>query len=200
MKLSMTIKQEIARKAAIAIIAKRRDATYKTLQKELTSIAERQYIDVPIKSMEKYAEYIEFDNTLHHGENYPEGFIEIEKRERFQYRAFGFTPSGDIPLLKFFPCKTNKYYLEVDKEHEGEYEKAVKKYIHLYFEAQMKYKLILESLNTISTDKQLEEEFPELLIFFTLPEDNEKKPIPKDKIAKCKSLLKENRELFLESL
>ena len=200
MKLSRAIKQEIARKAAIATIAKRRDAAYKTLQKDLTRIAECQYYDVPISGMEKYAEYIEFDNTLQHGENYPEGFIEVERKNRYQYIAFGFTPSSDIPMLKYFPCKTNKYFIEVSREYEGDYEKAVRKYIHLYFEAQKNYKLILESLGTISTDKQLEEEFPELLIFYTLPEENEKKPIPKEKITKYKSLLKESRQLFLESL
>jgi hypothetical protein len=150
--------------------------------------------------MEKFAEYIEFDNTLHPSENYPEGFNEVERKNRYQYKAFGFIPSCDIPLLKYFPCKTNKYFLEVNREYEADYEKAVRKYIHLYFEAQQNYKLILESLNTINSDKQLEDEFPELLIFYTLPEENEKKPVSKEKIVKCKSLLKENRKLFLDSL
>jgi hypothetical protein len=200
MKLSMAIKQEIARKAAIATIAKRRDAAYKTLQKDLTKIAEWQYVDVPVTSMEKFSEYINFENHLYPGDNYPDGFIEAEKRNRSKYRSFGFVPSSDIPLLKYFPCKADKYYLAVIREYEGEYEKAVRKYIHLYFEVQTTYNLILESLNTITSDKQLEDEFPELLIFFTLPEENEKQPIPKERIAKCKSLLKENRKLFLDSL
>ena len=200
MKLSRTIKQEIAKKAAIATIAKKRDAAYKTLQKDLTKIAEWQYVDIPIETMLEFAEYVNFENHLYPGKNYPDGFIETEKRDRYQYKAFGFMPAADIPLLKYFPCKADKYFLEVSKEYEDAYEKAVKKYIHLYFESQITYKLILESLNTITSDKQLEDEFPELLIFFTLPEENEKKPIPKERIAKCKSLLKENRKLFLDSL
>jgi len=200
MKLSSTVKQEIAKKASIATIAKRRDEAFKALQKELTRIADLMYDNVSLLDMAEYAEYINYENCLHHGNNYPEGFIEVKRKNRYQYLAFGFVPSDDIPLLKYFPCKANKYHLEVNKEYEADYEQAVRKYIHLYFEAQKNYKLILESLNTINTDKQLEEEFPELLFFFALPESNGEKPVSKEKINSCKTLLKQSRHLFLESL
>jgi hypothetical protein len=201
MKLSRAIKEDIAKKAAIATIAKRRDAAYKTLQKELTRIAELQYTDVPLNYMAKFADYIVYENNLQCGKNYPEDFIEIEKQKRRDYKDFGFVPSGDVPLLKHFPCKANEYYIHVSDEYAEDYTKAVRKYMLLYFEAITNYKLILEGLNTISTDKELEDEFPELVIFFTLPEDDKKRPIiSKERISKCKSLLKENRHLFVENL
>jgi hypothetical protein len=53
MKLSKIVKENIARKATVAMIAKKRDAAYETLRKELTTIAGRQFADVPVKDMKK---------------------------------------------------------------------------------------------------------------------------------------------------
>ena len=199
MNLSKAMKQDIARKAAIATIAKKRDAAFKILQKELTNIAQRQYIKVPLSEMKKYSDFIYYDNHLQNGRNYPDGFIDVERRNRRQYSDFGFIPSGDIQLLKQFPCSAGEWEIKVSNEYSDEYTKAVAKYLHLYFEAQKNYNLILESLNTISTDKELTNEFPELVIFFSLPEDEEQS-VPKEKLIRCKTLLKECRNLFLESI
>jgi len=199
MKLSKTNKQDIARKAAIAISAKKRDTAYKVLQKELTQIAERQFIEVPLQEMTKYSDFIYFDNHLYGGKNFPDGFIDIERCKQRQYKDFGFIPSGEIELLKSFPCFAEKWEIIVSNEFAEEYVKAVRKYIFIYFEAQKNYKLILETLNTISTDKELTEEFPELVIFLTLSDD-EKQQVSKEKMVKCKSLLKECRQLFIENI
>jgi hypothetical protein len=175
MKLSKIIKEGIARKAVAAMIAKKRDAAYETLRKELTAIAERQFAGVPIKDMRKYeGEYIRFSNYMSGGKNYPDGFREAEKWGNRLYSDFGFIRSSDIPLLKHFPCKFPDYELEVCNEYTGDYVKAVRKYMLLYFQAVENYKLILESLNTVSTDKQLADNFPELLIFYTIEDDGNK--------------------------
>jgi hypothetical protein len=200
MKLSKAVKQDIARKAAIATIAKKRDETYKALQKELTSIAQRQFVKYPLSEIKKYSDFILFYDHLHGGKDYPEGFREVEGQNRRQYEDFGFIPSCDIPLLKQFPCLADTWSIKVSDEYSKEYNKAVTKYMHIYFEAQKNYKLILESLNMISTDKELNEEFPELVIFFTLPDDDDQPTVSKEKLDKCKTLLKESRQLFLESI
>jgi hypothetical protein len=127
MKLSKTVKEGIARKAVAAMIAKKRDAAYETLRKELTAIAERQFADVPVKDMKKYGEYIEFTNHLKGGKGYPDGFIDVEKRHRKQYEDFGFVPSDDIPLLKQFPCKVLEYNIKVSDEYAEDYVRAVMK-------------------------------------------------------------------------
>jgi hypothetical protein len=200
MKLSKIVKEDIARKAAAAMIAKRRDATYETLRKELTAIAERQFADVPIKDMKKYGEFIEFTNHLKSGKGYPDGFIEAEGRNKRQYEAFGFVSSCDIPLLKQFPCKVCEYSVKVCDEYADDYIKAVRKYMLLYFQAAENYKLILESLNTVSSDKQLADNFPELLIFYTIEDENDKRLVPIEKLNRCKVLLRESRHLFFESI
>jgi hypothetical protein len=200
MKLSRATKEDIARKAATAMITKKRNAAYETLQKELTDIAERQFAGVPIKDMKKYGEYIEFANHLESGKGYPNGFIDVEERNKRQYEAFGFVPSYDIPLLKHFPCKTFEYNIKVCDEYTEDYTKAVRKYMILYFNAVENYKLILESLNTISSDKQLADDFPELVIFYTLPEESDRQLVPIEKINRCKAMLRESRGIFLESL
>jgi hypothetical protein len=201
MKLIRIVKERIARKAAAAMIAKKRDAAYETLRKELTAIAERQFANVPVKDMKKYeGEYIRFSNNMSGGKNYPDGFKEAEKWKNHLYSDFGFVRSSDIPLLNHFPCKFPSYDLEVCGEYAEEYVKAVRKYMLLYFQAAENYKLILESLNTVSSDKQLAENFPELLIFYTIEDDNDKKLVPIEKLNRCKALLQESRHLFMESL
>jgi hypothetical protein len=200
MRLSKTIKEEIARKAAVAMIAKKRDIAYEILRKELTEIAQHQFADIPIKDMKKFEEYIEFTNHLKSGKGYPDGFIDIEKSHRKQYEDFGFVPSGDIPLLKQFPCKVLEYSIKVSDEYAEEYTKAVRKYMILYFKAIENYKLILESLNVVSTDKQLINDFPELIIFYTIPEEEDKQLVPIEKLNRCKTMLRESRGLFMESL
>jgi hypothetical protein len=199
MKLNGKMKEDIAREAAIAIIAKKRDATFKTLQKELTNIAKRQFVDIPLSELLKYPKFIYYDNHLQYGKGFPDGFIDTERGMRGQYKKFGFIPSGEVPLLDQFPCEAGEWDIKVNDEYSEIYTKAVRKYIIIFFEAQKNYKLILESLSIISTDKDLEDEFPELLIYFSLPE-KEERTIPKEKLAKCKTLLKENRKLFIENL
>jgi len=200
MKISRAIKEAIAKKAAIATIAKRRDAAYKVLQKELTQIAQCQYNKIPLNEMSKYSEFIMYDNHLGYGKDYPEDFIDVEKRNRRQYIAFGFVPADNIPLLKQFPIRADEYSVRVSDQYANEYTNAVRKYMVLYFEAETNYKIILESLNTISTDKELSDEFPELLMFFTIDEDVKKPPVSKDNLVRCKKLLKASRQLFIESL
>jgi hypothetical protein len=201
MKLSRNVKESIARKAVAAMIAKKRDAAYETLRKELTAIAERQFANVPIKDMKKYeGEYIRFSNNMSGGKNYPSGFKETEKWKNHLYSDFGFVCSSDIPLLKHFPCKFPCYDLNVCDEYAEDYTKAVRKYMLLYFQAVENYKLILESLNTVSSDKQLAENFPELLIFYTIEDDDNKQLVPIEKLNRCKALLQESRHLFMESL
>jgi hypothetical protein len=200
MKLSKITKADIARKAAAAMIAKKRDAAYAALRKELTAIAERQFANVPVKDMRKFDGYIDFINHLESGKGYPDGFSDIEKRQKSQYEAFGFVPSYEIPLLKHFPCKVCEYSLEVCDEYAEDYTRAVRKYMLLYFQAAENYKLILESLNTVSTDKQLSDNFPELLIFCTIEDDGSKQLVPIEKLNRCKALLRESRRLFLESV
>jgi hypothetical protein len=200
MKLSRVTKDEIAKKAAVAMIAKKRDAAYEILRKELTGIAQRQFANVPVRDMKKYEEYIDFTNHLKSGKGYPDGFIDIERRNKHQYEDFGFVPSDDIPLLKRFPCKVLEYSIKVCDEYAEDYTKAVRKYMILYFKAVENYKLILESLNTISTDKQLVDDFPELVIFYTIPEEDNKQLVPIEKINRCKAILRESRGLFMESL
>jgi hypothetical protein len=201
MKLSRKTKEQIAKKAAEALIAKKRDAAYETLRKELTLIAERQFANVPIKEMKKYGEYIEFQNNLKCGEGYPTGFIDVERRGRRRYEEFGFVPSDEIPLLKWFPRKAFDYNIQARGEYAADYTKAVRKYMLLYFKTEENYRLILESLHTVSTDKQLADEFPELVIFCTMPEEpHNKQPVPTESISRCKMMLKEARSLFLESL
>ncbi|MDR2782550.1 MAG: hypothetical protein LBB48_01675 [Treponema sp.] len=200
MKISRITKEDIARKAAIAMIAKKRNAAYETFRKELTAIAERQFAGIPINDMKKYGEYIEFTNHLKSGKGYPDSFIDVENHNKRKYEAFGFVPSYDIPLLKQFPCKTFEYNIKVCDEYAEDYTKAVRKYMILYFNAVEKYKLILESSNTISTDKQLADDFPELVIFYTLPEESDKHLVPIEKINRCKAMLRESRYIFLESL
>jgi hypothetical protein len=200
-KLSKNVKADIARKAAAAMIAKKRDAAYETLRKELTAIAERQFANVPVKDMKKYAgEYIRFSNNMSGGKNYPAGFKEAEKWKNHLYSDFGFVCSSDIPLLKHFPCKFPGYDLKVYDEYAEDYTKAVRKYMLLYFQAAENYKLILESLNTVSSDKQLAENFPELLIFYTIEDDDNKQLVPIEKLNRCKAMLRESRDLFLESV
>jgi hypothetical protein len=200
MKLSRTMKEDIARKATVAMITKKRDVAYEILRKELTAIAERQFANIPVKDMKKFDGYIDFRNHLKSGKGYPDGFMDIEKRQKGQYEDFGFVPSYDIPLLKQFPCKVYEYSLKVCDEYAEDYIRAVRKYILLYFNAVENYKLILESLNTISTDKQLADNFPELLIFYTIEDDNDNKLVPIEKLNRCKALLQESRHLFMESL
>jgi hypothetical protein len=202
MKINRKIKEDIARKAAVAMIAKKRDAAYETLRKELTAIAEHQFANIPVKDMKKFDGYIDFRNHLKSGKGYPDGFIDIEKRQKCQYEAFGFVPSCDIPLLKQFPCKVYEYSLKVCDEYVEDYTNAVRKYMLLYFQAAESYKLILESLNTVSTDKQLADNFPELLIFYTIEDDDNsnKQLVPIEKLSRCKTLLRESRHLFMESL
>jgi tRNA U54 and U55 pseudouridine synthase Pus10 len=200
MKLSKTVKEDIARKAATAMIAKKRDTAYETLRKELTAIAERQFANVPVRDMKKYGEYIEFTNHLKSGKGYPDGFIDVEGRNKRQYEAFGFVSSSDIPLLKQFPCKVCEYSIKVCDEYADDYIKAVRKYMLLYFRAVENYKLILESLNTVSSDKMLADNFPELLIFYTIEDDDNKRLVPIEKLNRCKALLRESRHLFLESI
>jgi hypothetical protein len=201
MKLSKNVKADIARKAAAAMIAKKRDAAYETLRKELTAIAERQFANVPIKDMRKYeGEYIMFSNNMSGGKSYPAGFKEAEKWGNRLYSDFGFVRSSDIPLLKHFPCKFPSYDLEVCGEYAEDYAKAVRKYMLLYFQAAENYKLILESLNTVSSDKQLADNFPELLIFHTIEDDDNKQLVPIEKLNRCKTMLRESRHLFLESV
>jgi hypothetical protein len=201
MKLSRIVKDNIARKAVAAIIAKKRDAAYETLRKELTAIAERQFADVPIKDMRKYAgEYINFSNNMRGGKNYPDGFRETERWNNRLYSDFGFVCSSDIPLLKQFPCKFPGYEIEVCDKYAEDYTKAIRKYMIVYFKAVENYKLILESLNTVSTDKQLAGNFPELLIFHTIEDDENKQIVPIEKLNRCKALLRESRSLFYESI
>jgi hypothetical protein len=201
MKLSKNVKADIAKKAAAAIIAKKRDAAYETLRKELTAIAERQFAGVPVKDMKKYeGEYIMFSNNMSGGKNYLAGFKEAEKWGNRLYNDFGFVRSSDIPLLKHFPCKFPSYDLEVCGEYAEEYVKAIRKYMLLYFQAVENYKLLLESLNTVSSDKQLADNFPELLIFYTIEDDDNKKLVPIEKLNRCKTMLRESRHLFLESV
>jgi hypothetical protein len=200
MKLSKIIKEDIARKAAAAMIAKKRDAAYETLRKELTAIAERQFADVPIKDMKKYRDYIEFTNHLKSGKGYPDGFIDTKGRNKRQYEVFGFVPSYDIPLLKYFPCKVYEYSIKVCDKYAEDYTKVIRKYMLLYFQAAENYKLILESLSTVSTDKQLSDNFPELLIFYTIEDNDNNQLVPIEKLNRCKALLRESRHLFLESI
>jgi hypothetical protein len=201
MKLNKSVKEVIARKAAAAMIAKKRGAAYETLRKELTAIAERQFANVPVKDMKKYeGEYIMFSNNMSGGKNYPDGFKEAEKWGNRLYSDFGFVCSSDIPLFKHFPCKFRGYDLEVCGEYAEEYVKAVREYMLLYFQVVGNYKLILESLNTVSTDKQLADNFPELLIFYTTPDDSGKELVPIEKLNRCKTLLRESHHLFLESI
>jgi hypothetical protein len=201
MKLNRAAKDEIAKKAAVAIIAKKRDAAYEVLRKELTGIAQRQFANVPVRDMKKYEKYINFTNHLKSGKGYPDGFRDIERSGKHQYKDFGFVPSYDIPLLKWFPCEVFEYGINVCDEYAEDYAKAVRKYMILYFKAAENYKLIRESLNAISTDKQLADDFPELVIFYTLPEENNnKQPVPIEKINRCKAMLRESRGLFMESL
>jgi hypothetical protein len=70
----------------------------------------------------------------------------------------------------------------------------------LYFQAVENYKLILESLNTVSTGKQLVDNFPELLIFYTIENDDNKQLVPIEKLNRCKTPLRESRHLILESI
>jgi hypothetical protein len=198
MKIGKMIKQDIAKKATVALIAKERNAAYEILRKELAAIAERQFANVPVEEMKKFEEYIDFSNHLKGGENYPDGFKNEKRTER--YKDFGFIASHAIPLLRGFPCKVCDYSVRVCDKYADDYIKAVRKYILVYFKAVEKYKLILESLNTISTDKQLADDFPELVIFYTLPEENDKQLIPIEKLNRCKTMLRESRGLFLESL
>ena len=200
MRISRKIKEDIARKAAVAMIAKKRDAAYETLRKDLTAIAERQFANIPVKDMKKFDGYIDFRNHLKSRKCYPDGFIDIEKRQKCQYEAFGFVPSYAIPLLKQFPCKVCEYSLEVCDEYAEDYTKAVRKYMLLYFQAVESYKLILESLNVVSTEKQLADNFPELLIFYTIEDDgnSNKQLVPIEKLNRCKTLLRESRHLFME--
>jgi hypothetical protein len=200
MKLSKIVKEDIARKAVVAMIAKKRDAAYETLRKELTAIAERQFAAVPIKDMKKYGEYIEFTNNLKSGKGCPDGFVDAEGRNKRRYEAFGFVSSCDIPLLKHFPCKVCEYSIKVCDKHAEDYTKAVRKYMLLYFQVTENYKLILESLNTVSTDKQLSDNFPELLVFYTIEDEGDKPLVPTEKLNRCKTLLRESRHLFLESI
>ena len=201
MKISRIIKEEIARKAVAVMIAKKRDAAYETLRKELTAIAERQFAGVPIKDMRKYeGEYIRFSDNMSGGKNYPDGFRDAEKWGNRLYSDFGFVRSSDIPLLKHFPCKFPCYELEVCDEYAEDYIKAVRKYMLLYFQAVENYKLILESLNTVSTDKQLADNFPELLIFYTIEDNDNKQLVPIEKLNRCKTLLRESHRLFIETI
>jgi hypothetical protein len=201
MKLSKIVKESIARKAVAAMTAKKRDAAYETLRKELTAIAERQFVGVPIKDMRKYeGEYIMFSNNMGGGKKYPAGFKEAEKWGNRLYSDFGFVRSCDIPLLKHFPCKFPGYDLEVCDKYAEEYSKAVRNYMLLYFQAVEHYRLVLAGLQMISTDKQLADNFPELLIFFTIEDDNDKQLVPIEKLNRCKTLLRESRHLFLESI
>jgi hypothetical protein len=105
-------------------------------------------------------------------------------------------PSDDIPLLKQFPCKVFEYSIKASDEHAEEYVKAVRKYMLLYFQAVESYKLILESLNTVSTDKQFADNFPELLIFHTIEDDDNKQLVPIEKLNRCKTLLRESCHLL----
>jgi hypothetical protein len=180
------------------MIAKERNTAYEILRKELTGIAERQFANVPVKEMKKFEEYIDFSNHLKSGENYPDGFKNEEKTER--YRDFGFIASHEIPLLRQFPCKVCEYSIRVCDKYAEDYIKSVRKYILVYFKAMEKYKLILDCLNTISTDKQLAEDFPELVIFYTLPEEDDKQLVPVETINRCKAILRESRGLFMENL
>jgi hypothetical protein len=200
MKISRKVKEDIAKKAAVVLIAKERDAAYETLRKELTGIAEHQFANVPVKDMKKFDGYIDFRSRLKSGKGYPDGFIDLEKRQKCQYEDFGFVPSYDIPLLKQFPCKVCEYGLTVCDEYAEDYTKAVRKYILVYFKAVENYKLILESLNTIFTDKQLADNFPELLIFYTIPEDSDKQIVPIEKLNRCKELLRKSHYLLIESI
>jgi hypothetical protein len=200
MRISRNVKEDIARKAAVALIAKERDAAYEILRKELTGIAERQFANVPVKDMKKFDGYIDFRDHLKSGKGYPDGFIDIEKRQNCRYEAFGFVPSYDIPLLKQFPCKVCEYGIEVCDEYAEDYTRAVRKYMLVYFKAVENYKLILESLNTVSSDKQLADNFPELLIFYTIPEDSGKQLVPIEKLNRCKELLRKSHRLFIESV
>jgi hypothetical protein len=201
MKLNRTMKEDIARKATVAMITKKRDAAYETLRKELTAIAERQFAGVPVKDMRKYeGEYIIFSNNMHSGKNYPDGFREAESWKNHLYKDLGFVPSSDIPLLNYFPCKFPSYDLDVCDEYAEDYTKAVRKYMLLYFHAVESYKLILESLSTVFSDKQLADNFPELVIFCAIPDEKDKKLVPIEKLNRCKTLLRESRNLFMESL
>ncbi|MDR1937841.1 MAG: hypothetical protein LBQ73_05005 [Tannerellaceae bacterium] len=195
------MKEDIAKKATVAMITKKRNAAYERLRQELTAIAERQFANVQIKEMKKYeGEYIMFSNNMRGAKNYPDGFREAESWQNHLYEDFGFVPSSDIPLLKHFPCKLHEYDLDVCDEYAEDYTNAVRKYMLLYFHAVETYKLILESLNTVSTDKQLVDNFPELVIFCTIQEDNDKQLVPIEKLNRCKTLLRESRHLFMESL
>jgi hypothetical protein len=189
MKLSWDAKREIAINAAAAMIKEEREKEYEALRKELTRIADLQFSNVPITGMKKYAEYIEFSDTMKSGKGYPDDF-KAEERKR-DYRNLGFVPSGEIPLLKKFPCKTDGFYnIRVCDDYADAYTKAVRKYIFLYFEAVKNYNIIFESLKLISTDKELSYAFPELLPFCTARKKEDKQPVPVEKFTRCKELLK----------
>jgi hypothetical protein len=127
--------------------------------------------------MKKYeGEYIMFSNNMSGGKNYPDGFRQAEKWGNHLYSDFSFIRSFDIPLLRHFPCKFPGYNLEVCEEYAGDYVKAVRKYMLLYFEAVENYKLILGSFNTVFSDKQLADNFPELLISHTIEDEDNEQP------------------------
>lgn len=172
------------------MIAKRRDAAYVALQKEITRIAELQFSGVPVDEMRKYSEYINFIDCMQAGNNYPKDFKDNEKDAK--YEMLGFVPSRNIPLLKEFPCQVGSYYIKVSDNYIKRYTTAIRKYMLLYFEAASNYDLILKSLEGISTDKQLFDDFPELLMFFDNPKKKEEKNfiVGEDTEKRCKELLK----------
>jgi hypothetical protein len=146
----------------------------------------------------KYGEFIRFSSYLDGGDDYPKGFKDTERTRL--YKELGFVHPCEIPLYKSFPCKLFSYEAEVCGEYANEYTTAVRKYMLLYFKAAGNYELILESLKTISTDKQLRDNFPELLIFYTIPEDKGRELVPIETLNRCKALLRESRQLILENL
>jgi hypothetical protein len=58
MRISKQIKEDIAIKAAAAMIAKKRHAVYEELREKFTKIAERQFVNVPTKTLMKCGEFI----------------------------------------------------------------------------------------------------------------------------------------------
>jgi hypothetical protein len=198
MKLTRQIKEDLAKTVSKAIMAKRRDAAYETLRKELTRIAELQFSGVPVEGMKKYEAYIDFTDTLESSRNYPKEFKESENGRR--YKEFGFVPSHRIPLLKPFPCPKDRYCNRVCDRYANRYIKAVRKYMLVYFETVSDYTIILESLKNISTEKQLLDTLPELLEFYTLPEkekkagDVKKPDIPE---RRCRELLQKEIQALI---
>jgi hypothetical protein len=198
MRLTQQIKLDIAKTVAEAMIAKRRDAAYRVLQKELTAIAERQFAGVPVDDMRKYSEYINFDNNLRPGKGYPDDFISNERLPI--YKELGFVQSFDISLLKKFPCKRNTYgSICLCNKYDKDYTKAVRKYMLLYFEAESNRKIIFRSLENISTEKQLSDNLPELLEFYIIPKNKKEAKEVKDlsmsdeNVKRCKKLLQKER-------